>query len=146
MEELETDMRPPDPEKAQLPAWNDGVNSRFALRMSQLEDPQCRAIANQRGRALDPAAAKNQRGTTAVMKPLEIDEYRLAPQDHVIEKRAHLSEAALRVPVVPDAVVPGVLPPIKCGRWMFDLAPQTLWNPRRIPAPDGVLEKHGLGV
>ena len=79
-------MGPPDPEKAQLPALIDGVKGCSVLRVSQLEGLRCRAIASQLGPAPDPAAAKNQRGMTAVVKPLEIAEYRLAPEDHVIKK------------------------------------------------------------
>ncbi len=55
------DVGQPDPEKAQLMTLIDGVNSHSVFRMSQMENPPCRAIANQLGRALDPAALKYQR-------------------------------------------------------------------------------------
>ena len=89
-----------------VPALINGFSSCSVQRDVSAE---CWATANQLSRALDPAANKKQRGATAVRTPLEVAECRNAPEDHVIEKGVHLSEAVLLVTVLPDVVVPRAL-------------------------------------
>ncbi len=57
-----------------------------------------------------------------LLRPLELAEYRLAPEDRLLERKVVLAEAVSWVPVLPDADVPGIYPIVSWKEWIFELA------------------------
>ena len=98
---------PKDP--CELPAEIDGYNLRRLLKQSQDKDLCTRAMAKQISDNLTYATPRAGGDPSAVkpFKPLELCDYRLAPEDHLLERRVHLVDGTYWVPVVPDDRAPG---------------------------------------
>ena len=95
-------------------------------------------------------------GATAMMPPLKPTErelYQLNPVDDVLQRKVSLSVCCIWVPVVPDCVVDGEVPPISWRRWMYEFAHASMLNPHRSQGGElsdspanGVLGIHGPGL
>ena len=69
--------------------------------------------------------------TSKVLKPLELELYRLAPTDAVLERRIVLIEGIVWAAVLPDAPVPALEPTVSWRKWAFELVHLTLHHAHR---------------
>ena len=117
-----------------LPPLLDSTNARMALAQAQKVDDTCDQISWQKRKELDPKwghRTKPKASMVQPLKPLELAEYRLAPDDGVLEKRVLLGSCCLWVPVVPDMPVPGEPSKVGWRRWLYDHCHSTFLNPHR---------------
>ena len=117
-----------------LPPLLDSANARLTLGLAQHADPRCEAIIWQKRKELDPKmpAKKGLKpGAASTLGSVEALEYRLAPEDELLERKVLLASCCLWVPVLPDSSVPGEPSGVSWRRWLFDYCHATFLNPHR---------------
>ena len=74
-----------------LPPLADATNVRVLLRKAQLEYPPTSVIVRQKKADLDPRLAAQEPAGPERLKPVEAAEYRLSPEDDVLEFKVILA-------------------------------------------------------
>ena len=121
-----------------FPPLIDGTNVRRALGAAQLADPSCSAAIWQKRQALDPTFSKRaglQRTAVFLVKPVEAAEYRLSPDDDLLERQVTLAPCCLWVSLLPDLPVPHEPAQITRRRWLSQHCHATFINPLRPVGP-----------
>ena len=78
-----------------------------------------------------PAKKGLKPGAASTLSSVETLDYRLAPEDELLEKKVLLASCCLWVPVLPDSSVPGEPSGVSWRRWLFDYCHATFLNPHR---------------
>ena len=126
----------PVPERYTKPPHNyTSKEFRLELLKAQERDPVSRTIIAHKRNELDPHRhSKRKTGQPSdpnPMGPIEMDQYRLAPNDGLLARRVILAVAALWIPFVPMGDMPMVVEPISWRRWLFVQAHEVPLNPHR---------------
>ena len=107
----------------ELPPLMDGSNCRAALLMAQCSQPSLYDIIMQIRSELGGKELRKSVGALSpTMKPAEREQYRLSPEDEVLEGRVILAACRIWVPVVPDCSVIGKDPPVSWWCWIYEFA------------------------
>ncbi len=122
-----------------LPLVVDCDNVRDMLLQSQQECSVLRKILEQKHQELDPGRSAKRRTNVSkpknVLNPLESAQYRLAPNDGVLEHEMNVSTEVFFVPCIPEVQMPTESKPMTWRFWLFSYCHCTFMEPHRKAGP-----------
>jgi hypothetical protein len=104
---------------------------RQKLKIAQTQCKEVRALVDAQKHLLGAAAKDSTKAAEEMSK-----DYRLSPEDTVLERSVMVTRAQIWVPVMPNVKLPdGVEQDITWRRWAFERAHCTFLDPHRSPGP-----------
>jgi hypothetical protein len=119
--------------EAELPTkfWQlsgEQVSLRASIRECQARCQETKELMSAQRKVLGATAKDPTKGLEEAAK-----DYRLSPDDQVLERKVSVGRADLWVPVLPDIAIPDGLEVVSWRRWAFDWSHGTFLDPHRKP-------------